>query len=126
MNKLTRVFLSALLSSLPLVAAAQKPADGIDGYAVFSEMRANAPVGGCGCFWMAGAHGGFSLPVWHDFSVVVEAGGHHTGHIPNFNTGLSLFYGMGGVRMRVPNHTHFQPFGQALFQLKRVPLERLF
>jgi outer membrane immunogenic protein len=22
---------------------------------------------------------------------------------------------MGGLRMRVPNHTHFQPFGQALF-----------
>jgi outer membrane immunogenic protein len=115
MHKLTRVFLSALLSSLALAAAAQKPADAVDGYAVFSEMRANAPVGGCGCFWMAGAHGGFSLPVWRDFSVVVEAGGHHTGSIPNFNTGLSLFYGMGWVRMRVANHTRYQPFGQALF-----------
>jgi outer membrane immunogenic protein len=115
MHKLTRVFLTALLSSLALAAAAQKPADAVDGYAVFSEMRANAPVGGCGCFWMAGAHGGFSLPVWRDFSVVVEAGGHHTGSIPNFNTGLSLFYGMGGVRMRVANHTRYQPFGQALF-----------
>jgi opacity protein-like surface antigen len=115
MHKLTRVFLTALLSSLSLAAAAQKPADAVDGYAVFSEMRANAPVGACGCFWMAGAHGGFSLPVWRDFSVVVEAGGHHTGRIPNFNTGLSLFYGMGGVRMRVANHTRYQPFGQALF-----------
>jgi hypothetical protein len=37
------------------------------------------------------------------------------GRLPNFNAGLSLFYGMGGVRMRVPNHTDFQPFGQALF-----------
>ena len=90
-------------------------AHAVDGYAVFSEMRANAPVGGCGCFWMYGAHGGFSLPVWRDFSAVVEVGGHHNSQIPNFNTGISIFYGMGGLRLRVPNRTHFQPFGQALF-----------
>jgi outer membrane immunogenic protein len=115
MHKLARVFVYTLLSSLPLAALAQRPAPTVDGYAVFSEMRANAPVGGCGCFWMYGAHGGFSLPVSRDFSVVVEAGGHHNSQIPNFTTGLSLFYGMGGVRMRVANHTRFQPFGQALF-----------
>jgi outer membrane immunogenic protein len=56
-----------------------------------------------------------SIPVWHDFSAVVEMGGHTTGTIPRFNTGLSLFYGMGGVRLRVVNHTHYQPFGQTLF-----------
>jgi outer membrane immunogenic protein len=115
MRKLTQVFVYTLLPSLFTAALAQRPAPAVDGYAVFSEMRANAPVGGCGCFWMAGAHGGFSLPLWRDFSVVIEAGGHHTGSIPNFNTGLSLFYGMGGPRLRLANHTRFQPFGQALF-----------
>ena len=115
MNRLTRVFVHALLSSLSVAALAQRPAPAVDGYAVFSEMRANAPVGSCNCFWMAGAHGGFSLPMWRDFSVVIEAGGHHTGNVPNFNTGLSLFYGMGGPRLRIPNHTRFQPFAQALF-----------
>jgi opacity protein-like surface antigen len=87
----------------------------MDVYAVYSEMRANAPVGGCGCFWMSGGLGGLSVPVWHNFSAVIEAGGHTTGNLPNFNAGLSLLYGMGGLRMRVPNHTRFQPFGQALF-----------
>ena len=115
MNKLTYVFVCALLSLLSLTGLAQRPANTIDAYATFSEMRANAPVGGCGCFWMSGGTGGVSVPVWRNFSAVVEAGGNHTDHIPNFNTGLSLFYGMGGIRMRVPNHTRFQPFGQALF-----------
>jgi outer membrane immunogenic protein len=115
MERYTRIFVFGLLASLTPAILAQRPANTIDAYATFSEMYANAPVGGCGCFWMAGGVGGLSAPVWRNFSAVVEAGGHTTDHIPGFNTGLSLFYGMGGIRMRVPNHTRFQPFGQALF-----------
>ena len=115
MNKLTRVFVCASLLLLSLKGLAQRASDTIDAYATFSEMRANAPVGGCGCFWMSGGVGGLSVPVWGNFSAVVEAGGNITDHIPGFNTGLSLFYGMGGLRLRVANHTRFQPFGQALF-----------
>lgn len=115
MNKLTYGFLCALLASLSTAVHAQGPANAVEGYATYSEMRANAPVGGCGCFWMTGALGGFSIPVWRNLSAVVEGGGHTTDHIPGFNTGLSLTYGMGGLRMRVSNHTRFQPFAQALF-----------
>ena len=115
MNKLIRIVVCTLLSSLSAAALAQRPANKMDTYFTLSEMRANAPVGGCGCFWLNGGLGGFSVPVWRNFSAVVEAGGHTTGHIPNFNTGLSLFYGMGGLRMRVANHTRLQPFGQGLF-----------
>ena len=115
MNNLTYVLVCALLSLLSLTGLAQRPANTIDAYATFSEMRANAPVGGCGCFWMSGGVGGLSVPVWGNFSAVVEVGGNITDHIPGFNTGLSLFYGMGGLRLRVANHTRFQPFGQALF-----------
>jgi hypothetical protein len=49
MHKLIRVFVYALLS-LSTSALAQRPAPAVDGYAVFSEMRANAPVGSCNCF----------------------------------------------------------------------------
>ena len=115
MNKLAYVLVCALLSLLSLTGLAQRPANTIDAYATFSEIYANAPVGGCGCFWMSGGVGGLSVPVWGNFSAVVEAGGNITDHIPGFNTGLSLFYGMGGLRLRVANHTRFQPFGQALF-----------
>jgi outer membrane immunogenic protein len=115
MSRCIRIFVFILLSSLPHTISAQRPANTIDAYAVFSEMYANAPVGGCGCFWMPGGYGGISVPVWRNFSAVVEAGGNTTDHIPSFNTGLSLVYGMGGIRMRVANRTRFQPFGQALF-----------
>ena len=54
MNKLTRVFVCALLSLLSVTGLAQRPSNTIDAYATFSEMYANAPVGGCGCFWMNG------------------------------------------------------------------------
>lgn len=115
MNKLTSVLVCALLSLLSLTGLAQRPSNTFDAYATFSEMYANAPVSGCGCFWMSGGVGGFSVPLRGNFSAVVEAGGNITDHIPGFNTGLSLFYGMGGLRLRVANHTRFQPFGQALF-----------
>jgi outer membrane immunogenic protein len=115
MHKLTRNFVSTLLALAPVAALGQHRSDPVDAYITYNEMYANAPVGGCGCFWMSGGAGGFSVPVWGNFSAVVEAGGNTTDHIPGFNTGLSLFYGMGGLRLRVANHTRFQPFGQALF-----------
>jgi outer membrane immunogenic protein len=115
MNKLTQVIIGTLLSSLSIAAFAQKPKNTIDAEVMFTELRANAPVGGCGCFWMQGGTGELALPLWRNFSAVMEAGGQHTNQIPGFNTGLSLVTGMGGLRMRVPNHTKFQPFVQALF-----------
>jgi len=116
MNRRMRIFVNTLLLSLTTAAVAQqKPSNTIDGSITFSELRANAPVGGCGCFWMAGGTGEISYPVWRNFSAVAEVAGHTTRHIPDFNTGLSLLSGMGGVRLRVPNHTRFQPFAQALF-----------
>jgi outer membrane immunogenic protein len=116
MNGRMRIFVNVLLLSLSSAAVAQKPANTWDATAIFSELRTNAPVGGDNIFWMAGGTGGLSYPVWRNFSAVIEAGGQHTtGNIPGFNVGLGLISGMGGVRMRVPTRTMFQPFGQALF-----------
>ena len=116
MNKITQVFACALLSSFLVTAAAQEaPHNTIDATAMFTELQANAPVGGCGCFWIAGGAGEIAIPVWRNLSAVVEAGGQHTDHIPNFNVGLSLFSTMGGLRLRIPTHKLWQPYGQALF-----------
>jgi outer membrane immunogenic protein len=116
MNGYMRIFVSVLLLSLAPVAVAQKPKNALDVTVMFSELHANAPVDGCGCFWMPGGTGELALPLWKNFSAVAEAGGQHTtGNIPGFNVSLGLVSGMGGLRMRVPNHTKFQPFGQALF-----------
>jgi outer membrane immunogenic protein len=116
MNRSMCIFVNVLLLSLSLAAVAQqKPSNTLDASITFSELHANAPVGGCGCFWMAGGTGEFSYPVWRNFSAVAEVAGHSTSNIPGFNAGLSLVSGMGGARMRVPNHTRFQPFVQVLF-----------
>jgi opacity protein-like surface antigen len=118
MKKLTGVFVCALLSLSSGAVHAQYQqysSNRVEAYATYSEMRANAPVGGCGCFWMSGGTGGVAIPVIGNFSAVAEFGGHTTAQIPGVSTGLSLFYGMGGIRLRVVNHTRFRPFGQALF-----------
>ena len=115
MNRRHGIFVCALLLSLTSIAPAQKPANTIDASLMFSELHANAPVGGCGCFWMAGGTGELSIPIWRTFSAVAEAGGQHTDHITGFNVGLSLVSGMGGLRMRIHTHTLFQTYRQALF-----------
>ena len=115
MNKLIRIFVYALLPLLALAALAQKPKNTLDATVMFTELRANAPVGGCGCFWMSGGTGEIAIPIWRNFSAVAQVNGQRTGNIPDFNVGLSLLNGLGGLRMRVPTHTLLQPYGQALF-----------
>ncbi len=116
MKRFVPAFVGTLLLWQPFVIAhAQRPANAVDASVMYSELRTNAPVGGCGCFWMNGGTGELSFPLWQNFSAVMEAGGQHTNDVPNFNTSLSIISGMGGLRLRIPNHTPLQPFGQALF-----------
>ena len=115
MNKLTCIFVYALFPLLPLAALAQKPKNTLDATVMFTELHANAPVGGCGCFWMSGGTGEIAIPIWRNFSGVAQVNGQRTGNIPGSNVGLSLLNGLGGLRMRVPTHTLLQPYGQALF-----------
>jgi outer membrane immunogenic protein len=115
MNKSICIFVYALLPLLSLSALAQKPKNTIDATVMFTELHANAPVGGCGCFWMSGGTGEIAIPVWHNFSAVAQLNGQRTSNIPGFNVGLSLLNALGGVRLRVPTHTLFQPYAQALF-----------
>jgi len=116
MSKLARAFVCLLLLSLTQVARAQqKPKNTIDFAVMYTALHANAPVGGCGCFWMAGGTGEIAFPIWRNFSALAEINGEHTGNIPGSNVGLSLVNGLGGLRVRIPTHTLFQPYGQALF-----------
>jgi len=48
-NGRTLAVTSLLLSLLSFIAQAQRPATTVDAYITYSEMYANAPVGGCGC-----------------------------------------------------------------------------
>ncbi len=97
-----------LLAASP-VASAQRPKNTFDVSVMYTELHANAPVGGCGCFWMQGGTGEIAIPLWRNFSGVMQVNGEHANQIPNFNVGLSLLTGLGGLRMRIPNRTRFQP-----------------
>jgi opacity protein-like surface antigen len=119
MKKLTYLFVVTLLASLFVgatrVVHAQRPQNSFDASVMYTELHANAPVGGCGCFWMEGGSGEIAIPLWRNFSGVMQVNGETTGNIPTFNVGLSLLTGLGGLRMRIPNHTRFQPYGEGLF-----------
>ncbi len=82
----------------------------------YSALHANAPVGGCGCFWMEGGSAELAVPVWRFVSGVVELSGQHIDTIPGApGIGLGLISGMGGVRVSRAMNTRWTPFGQGLF-----------
>ncbi len=117
MNRLAGIAIYALLQLLPLaVSGQQKPKNAFDVAVLYSELHVNAPVGGCGCFWMTGGIGEIAIPVWRNVSSVAQVNGQHTtSNIPGSNVGLGLMNGLGGIRLRVPTRTLLQPYGQALF-----------
>jgi hypothetical protein len=115
MSKLAPIIFCVLLSSAMVATAQQTPKNTIEVDVMFSALHANAPVGGCGCFWMAGGIGELAVPVWRNFSLVAEGSGQHADRLPGTNVGLGLINGLGGVRLRIPTRTLFQPYTQALF-----------
>ncbi|MCL2659179.1 MAG: hypothetical protein FWD64_01490 [Acidobacteriaceae bacterium] len=115
----TRIILSAALAFLPVAIEAQAApaATGpgpVDVAVMYSAQRANAPAGSSSAFWMNGATGELSIPVWHNLSFVTAIAKQHTDRVPASQYSLSQFSGMGGLRLRLPNHTLFQPYAQAL------------
>jgi len=72
---------------------------------------------------MYGGTAELAVPVWRNFSVVGEFGGQTTKQmgpdaqslVPGQQSlGLSHINAYGGLRLRLPNHTLFQPYGQAM------------
>ncbi|MCL2661356.1 MAG: hypothetical protein FWD64_12690 [Acidobacteriaceae bacterium] len=83
---------------------------------LYSALHTNAPVGTCNCFWLHGGTAELAVPVWRNLSVVGEFGGQTTSQMGPVapHIGLSQINGYGGLRLRLPNRTLFQPYGQAM------------
>ena len=82
----------------------------------YSALRANLPVGNCGCFWMRGGSGEIAFPLPHHFSAVAELSGERIAHLPGLpSTGLSLVSVTAGPRYTYTYRHRIEPFGQALF-----------
>jgi len=117
--KFRRIVLFATMAFLPVAIAAQAApaATGpglVDVTVMYSAQRTNAPAGSNSAFWMNGSTGQLAIPVRRNLSFVTEIGRQHTTKVPASPYSLSLFSGMGGLRLRYPNHTIFQPYAQAL------------
>ena len=82
----------------------------------YSGLRANAPVGNCGCFWMRGGTGELAVPVWRQVALVAEVSGERKNNLPGApGIGLSLASAMGGVRLSHPFRHRWKPFAQGVF-----------
>jgi opacity protein-like surface antigen len=107
-------FLASSLSAGAQKAPVSKPS--ADLALTYSTLRANVPVGDCGCFWMNGGSAEFAVPVARGFSGVVEVSGERIHQLPGVpGIGLSLVSAMGGVRYTHPFHARYEPFAQGLF-----------
>lgn len=80
----------------------------------YSADRTNGVVGGCGCFWMAGAKAEASSYFGRGLSVVAELAGEHANNINSAQQSLSLVSYLFGPRYSVRNRTRFVPFAQFL------------
>ncbi|MCL2661611.1 MAG: hypothetical protein FWD64_13980 [Acidobacteriaceae bacterium] len=121
--KFRGILFSMLLAGLCMAAMAQvgpsrdrDVSPKLDLSVLYSALHTNAPVGTCNCFWLQGGTAELAVPVWKNLSVVGEFGGQTTKKMgPVVNAiGLSQINAYGGLRLRLPNHTLFQPYGQAM------------
>ena len=81
----------------------------------YNAIRANAPVGGCGCFYMQGGRADIAFPIFKGISGVAEVGGAYAQHINSFGDDVvRITYLFGpGVTHRAGHG--ISVFSQALF-----------
>ena len=81
----------------------------------YTTLHSNAPVGGCGCFWMDGGSIEYALPFRRGLDLVGELSGEHTSAIPGSGShGLDLASAMGGIRVGRVLRRRYTPFAQGL------------
>jgi outer membrane immunogenic protein len=81
----------------------------------YNAIRANAPPGGCSCFYMQGARAEVSLPLHGWLSAVGELGGAHANNINSSGDGVGIITYLFGPRVtHRPGH-RLSGFGQVLF-----------
>jgi outer membrane immunogenic protein len=80
----------------------------------YSTVRANAPPGGCGCFWMQGGKAEANAHLYRGWSAVVEIAGQHASNINAAHSDLSLVSYLFGPRYSYHSNRRWTPFAQVL------------
>jgi outer membrane immunogenic protein len=65
----------------------------------YSPTEANAPPGGCGCFFMNGLSAEGNFRTYRAYTTVVDVTAAHTGQIQNTGQPFSLLMATGGMRL---------------------------
>jgi outer membrane immunogenic protein len=84
----------------------------VDVAAGFTSIHANEGPGQCGCFFINGGSGEFSVTNSHDLSFVTNVGGGTTSNINNIGQNLTLYTVLEGARYTL-GHGKLAPFGEA-------------
>ena len=81
----------------------------------YNAIRANAPVGNCGCFYMEGGRADVAFPIFKGISGVAEAGGAYAQHIDSFGDDVARITYLFGPRVTHRAGRSTSAFAQALF-----------
>jgi outer membrane immunogenic protein len=80
----------------------------------YNAIRANAPVGGCGCFYMQGGRAEVGLHLFGPVSGVAEVSGAYAQHINSFGDDISRLTYLVGPRVTHKAGPGITAFAQAL------------
>jgi outer membrane immunogenic protein len=81
----------------------------------YNAIRANAPPGGCSCFYMQGGRADVDLRLHNWLSVVVEVGGAHANRINTSGDSVGRITYLIGPRMTYHANHRISGFAQTLF-----------
>jgi len=81
----------------------------------YNAIRANAPVGGCGCFYMQGGRAEVGFPVFRWVGGVAEVGGGYANHINSFGDDVARMTYLLGPRVTHKAGHGTTVFAQTLF-----------
>ena len=81
----------------------------------YNAIRANAPVGGCGCFYMQGGRADIAFPIFKAISGAAEIGGAYAQHIDSFGDDVARITYLFGPRVTHRTGHRTSVFAQALF-----------
>lgn len=80
----------------------------------FTTIHANEGPGVCGCFYMNGGSGEFSITNSHNISFVTNVGYTSATNVNNDDRNLALLTVLEGARYSLDHGGRFVPFGQAM------------
>jgi len=81
----------------------------------YNAVRANAPPGGCACFYMEGGRAEVDFRLHHWLSAVAEVGGAHANKINSSGDSVGRLTYLVGPRATYRSGQRFSGFAQALF-----------